>query len=117
MHNVKRSEYKARLLDPAVSAKLSAKALHWNALSRELLSSRERLRREPSSPPHVSNGDADADAATDSPSTPSPEVLIALTEKMLTVNPDPAYLWNVRRDVTREAVGCRVLWSSWLAER
>lgn len=77
MHNQRRDEYKARFLDPKVSAGLEAKALKWNAASRELTSKRR--------------------APVDDPK--EIEVPLALTSKLLSVNPDPSHLWNHRRDL------------------
>ncbi|GAX28982.1 geranylgeranyl transferase type-2 subunit alpha [Fistulifera solaris] len=70
MHGRKREQYKALQRDPAVVSKLAAKAQQWHTLVREVL-------------------------AEDSP----PQRQLALTEKMLLVNPDPLYLWNIRRRV------------------
>jgi hypothetical protein len=83
MHGQKRSEYKSRLLNPEAASKLATKAQQWNALSHELLSQRKRL---------ITPLDADA-------KPPSPKMLLTLTEKMLTVNPDPSHLWNIRREM------------------
>jgi geranylgeranyl transferase type-2 subunit alpha len=72
MHGRKREQYKALQRDPAVVSKLVAKANQWHTLVREVLV-----------------------LAEDSP----PQRQLALTEKMLLVNPDPLYLWNIRRRV------------------
>ncbi|EED91471.1 RAB geranylgeranyl transferase [Thalassiosira pseudonana CCMP1335] len=98
MHGQKRSEYKSRLLHPETASKLALKAQQWNALSHELLTQRRRLLSAPPSPPSaddVGSGNGDGAAAT----PPSPEILLTLTEKMLTVNPDPSHLWNIRREM------------------
>ncbi|KAL3794761.1 hypothetical protein HJC23_012771 [Cyclotella cryptica] len=92
MHGQKRSEYKSRLLNPEAASNLASKAQQWNALSQELLSQRRRLFGFSPSPL------ADAGTATDAP-PPSPQILLTLTEKMLTVNPDPSHLWNIRREM------------------
>ncbi len=91
MHGQKRSEYKSRLLNPETSSKLATKAQQWNHLSHELLTQRRRL-LGPTPPP---TGTADNDDGA----KPSPEILLTLTEKMLTVNPDPFHLWNIRREM------------------
>jgi geranylgeranyl transferase type-2 subunit alpha len=83
MHGQKRSEYKSRLLNPDAASKLATKAQQWNALSHELLSQRRRLFEPPS----------------DGVDAPSPKMLLTLTEKMLSVNPDPSHLWNIRREM------------------
>ncbi|KAL7453465.1 hypothetical protein ACHAWC_006081 [Mediolabrus comicus] len=101
MHGQKRSEYKARLLHPDTRVKLGSKAKQWNHLSDELLKQRRRL-FTPSDDEHqrISSGAEDeANDATGSSPSPSPEVLLALTEKMLSVNPDPSHLWNIRREM------------------
>ncbi|KAL7530677.1 hypothetical protein ACHAXR_003623 [Thalassiosira sp. AJA248-18] len=93
MHGQKRSEYKSRLLNPEASTKLATKAQQWNHLSHELLTQRRRLF---GALPPVGTGIA---AGDDIAVRPSPEILLALTEKMLTVNPDPSHLWNIRREM------------------
>mmetsp|Transcript_21522 Transcript_21522/g.46766 ORF Transcript_21522/g.46766 Transcript_21522/m.46766 type:complete len:137 (-) Transcript_21522:1355-1765(-) len=98
MHGQKRSEYKSRLLHPETATKLATKAQQWNHLSHELLTQRRRLFGQ-SSPPAGTNGiAADADVV-DAVAKPSPEILLTLTEKMLSVNPDPSHLWNIRREM------------------
>ncbi|KAL7490296.1 hypothetical protein ACHAW6_016050 [Cyclotella cf. meneghiniana] len=92
MHGQKRSEYKSRLLNPEAASNLATTAQQWNVLSRELLSQRRRLLASSPSATAVAN------TATDS-APPSPRVLLTLTEKMLTVNPDPSHLWNIRREM------------------
>ena len=82
MHNQNRTEYKARLADPAVSAKLAAKAGQWNVLTKELAKRRAATA---------------AVSAADHP--PSPGATLQLIEKLLTVNPDPSHLWNHRREL------------------
>jgi hypothetical protein len=100
MHGQKRAEYKARLLHPDTRAKLGSKAQQWNHLSEELLKQRRRLF---SSPPPLLDNDDNSGVANDggaaTVTAPSPEVLLALTEKMLSVNPDPSHLWNIRREM------------------
>lgn len=71
MHGRKREQYKALQRDPAVASKLAAKAQQWHTLVREVLA-------EDIGPPQRQ---------------------MTLTEKMLLVNPDPLYLWNIRRRV------------------
>lgn len=94
MHGQKRSEYKSRLLNPETSSKLATKAQQWNHLSHELLTQRRRL-LDPAPPPA---GTADA-GNDDGVAKPSSEILLTLTEKMLSVNPDPSHLWNIRREM------------------
>lgn len=98
MHGQKRAEYKARLLHPDTRAKLGSKAQQWNHLSEELLKQRRRLF---ASPPPLSNIDTTEETSNDAADAPapSPTVLLALTEKMLSVNPDPSHLWNIRREM------------------
>jgi geranylgeranyl transferase type-2 subunit alpha len=71
MHGRRRQEYKDRLKDPKFSENLVKKAQQWNTLVPQLLS-------------------------MSSHSTNVPQAL-ALTEKLLLVNPDPLVLWNKRR--------------------
>ncbi len=96
MHGQRRSEYKSRLLNPETSSKLATKALQWNHLSHELLTQRRRLLGP--TPPSTSAAYAAADDDNDD-AKPSPEILLTLTEKMLSVNPDPSHLWNIRREL------------------
>jgi len=95
MHGQKRSEYKSRLLNPETSTKLATKAQQWNHLSNELLTQRRRLFC-PSDVGASADGDgaSSAEAAAADTKKPSPEILLSLTEKMLSVNPDPSHLWN-----------------------
>ncbi|KAL3797696.1 hypothetical protein ACHAW5_004382 [Stephanodiscus triporus] len=95
MHGQKRSEYKSRLLNPKTSSKLATKAQQWNHLSHELLTQRRRL-LDPAPPPA---GTADAAGNDDRVAKPSSKILLTLTEKMLSVNPDPSHLWNIRREM------------------
>ena len=81
MHGQRRDEYKARMRDPATSAKLAQKAETWNNISGQLLQRRRNAKNETSV-------EAKSSAVT-----------LGLTEKLLFVNPDPAYLWNHRREV------------------
>jgi len=100
MHGQKRAEYKARLLHPHTRAKLGSKAQQWNHLNEELLKQRRRLFSSP--PPSLDNdknSGAEDDGGAATVAAPSPEVLLALTEKMLSVNPDPSHLWNIRREM------------------
>ena len=76
MHGQGRAEYKARQRDETISAGLSQKARQWHTLTSELLSQRQSQNSE--NPSLLDN--------------------IRLTEKLLTVNPDPIYLWNCRRE-------------------
>ena len=98
MHGQKRAEYKSRLLNPEVATKLATKAQQWNHLSHELLTQRKRLFSPPIIGGTTDAKDDAADGAVKSPS-PSAEILLTLTEKMLSVNPDPSHLWNIRREM------------------
>ena len=95
MHGQKRNEYKSRLLNPEAATKLATKAQQWNHLSNELLQQRRRL---------FGNSNAlsssQSDDVKDKQQKPvSAEMLLSLTEKMLSVNPDPSHLWNIRREM------------------
>jgi len=83
MHGRKKSEYKAKLQDREISSKAAQKAQHYNALCDELIHRRRRL-EDPS------------DVIQHN------EKSLKLTEKLLSVNPDPNYLWNYRRDLLIE---------------
>ena len=93
MHNQNRAEYKARMADPAVAAKLAGKASQWTALTRELASRRVGT---------AGNGAGGTAAASSPPAVPPSEgaaQTLKMIEKLLTVNPDPAHLWNHRREL------------------
>lgn len=93
MHGQKRNEYKSRLLNPEAATKLATKALQWNHLSNELLQQRRRLFGNAVS-------SSQSDDVKDKQQKPiSAEMLLSLTEKMLSVNPDPSHLWNIRREM------------------
>ena len=100
MHGQKRAEYKSRLLNPETSTKLATKAQQWNHLSSELLQQRRSLCEEVgASTSYDDVEDDNATAASSSNKKQSPEILLSLTEKMLSVNPDPSHLWNIRREM------------------
>ena len=102
MHGQKRSEYKSRLLNPETLSKLATKAQQWNHLSHELLTQRRRLICPPQSHPEDDDAvtrDDDSGAVLPPPKKTSPAILLAITEKMLSVNPDPSHLWNIRREM------------------
>ena len=80
MHGRQRAEYKARLQDPKVAAGLAAKAQKWHALSADIAVRKQQLQ---ASSPHQEFS----------------HTSLAVTEKMLLVNPDPLYLWNFRREL------------------
>jgi len=79
MHGRNRSEYKAKVRDPAVAAALAKKARQWHAVQAELLKNKLD---------DVSN-DTDGEATG--------RKLFVFTYQLLTVNPDPLWLWNRRR--------------------
>lgn len=100
MHGQKRSEYKSRLLHTETSTKLATKAKQWNHLNHELLTQHRRLLLDGdcgSSSSSIRKEDDDDDIIAKTP--PSPAILLSLTEKMLSVNPDPSHLWNIRREL------------------
>ena len=103
MHGQKRSEYKSRLLHTETSLKLATKAKQWNHLNHELLTQHRRLLLLSSSvdghgSSSIGKDDDDDDIIAKTP-PPSPAILLSLTEKMLSVNPDPSHLWNIRREL------------------
>lgn len=89
MHGRKRAEYKARQRDPALSAATAKKAEQWCYLSKELLARRGRL-----SPPPQRAQRPETEARMD-----VDEETLKLTEKLLSINPDPGHLWNHRREL------------------
>ena len=92
MHNQRRDEYKARLKDDATATKLATKASQWHMLTSQLLKRRKDVLQT---------------AATDTKMTTSSSEAVVdvvnetlkLTDKLLSVNPDPIYLWNYRREL------------------
>jgi geranylgeranyl transferase type-2 subunit alpha len=81
MHGHKRSEYKARLLDPKVAAAMQHKANQWFKLNDTVLAL-----------PHPKDLDW-----SDSKSNATATTTLELLANMLLVNPDPLYLWQRRR--------------------
>jgi hypothetical protein len=88
---------------------MATKAQQWNHLSHELLTQRRRLfLPQTQTAPAGANANAvpaatlagdDDNGVVLPPPKPSPEILVAITEKMLSVNPDPSHLWNIRREM------------------
>lgn len=74
MHGRKRSEFKALQRDPKVAAGLAKKALLWHTVNKELSAQR---------------GSASSDSSNQ----------LELLDKLLSVNPDPLYLWNHRKEL------------------
>ncbi len=103
MHGQRRDEYKARFKDEATVKKLEKKALTWNKISAEILVQRKNLfnvsRDTIANGGGDSKGDNNADISPSGSNTVHHKVALGLTEKLLTVNPDPVYLWNHRREV------------------
>jgi geranylgeranyl transferase type-2 subunit alpha len=79
MHGRRRAETKALKRDPKIAEKLAKKATLWYQLQTELLKRRA----------NSSTSDHDETAAT----------TLQLIDKALSVNPDPLWLWNFRRDL------------------
>jgi hypothetical protein len=125
MHGRDRAEYKAKTRNEQVAAALSKKALHWNTLSNQILLQHKRnkggsslLSLSAATGKHNASINANVHlpslthpGESMSMSTTTEELndgvsqhmdgatVMALTEKLLLVNPDPSYLWNVRRHV------------------
>ena len=89
MHGQKRNEYKARLKDDATATKLATKANQWHILSAEVL-------RRSATSTTINASVNDSTAHTDIKACME---ILKLTDKLLSVNPDPMYLWNRRRQV------------------
>jgi hypothetical protein len=112
MHGHKRSEYKAYQRDPNVAAKLGAKAEQWRTLDAQLIHIRSfrpaaaAAPAAPEAPPDTITAVTVTTAAATSAATAATSATIsddakalALTAKLLTVNPDPLTLWNHRREL------------------
>lgn len=84
MHGRKRDEYKAKIRDPGVASKLASKAKQWYAVQSELLKTNKSG--------DVNTGEQLIDVGTR-------QKLLAVTYQLLTVNPDPLWLWNRRRQM------------------
>jgi geranylgeranyl transferase type-2 subunit alpha len=89
MHGQRRDEYKARLRDDATATKLATKATQWHILSSELLKQRKVI----SMPPLPWTNETAQTANKTNVET------LKLIDKLVSVNPDPIYLWNHRRDI------------------
>lgn len=87
MHGQRRTEYKARLRDDVIAAKLAKKASQWHILSAELIKRRKQHREMENSP---SNNELKLKTSLET---------LGLIDKVLSVNPDPIYLWNHRREI------------------
>ena len=99
MHGQRRDEYKARLRDETTAKKLEKKALTWNKISTELLQQKKNsssgARMNINSQDSNTSKDIDCDSES---SERSLALVLGLTDKLLSVNPDPNYLWNHRRE-------------------
>lgn len=92
MHGQRRDEYKARLRDDAIAAKLATKAEQWHLLSAELIKRRKATAAEEEQA-------KDEQQPTGSDNAKTLAETLKLIDKLLSVNPDPIYLWNHRREV------------------
>ena len=86
MHNQNRDTYKARQSDPGFAETLAQKAFSWNTLTQQLLASRRRIVQPD-------------DAATQQYPHLDEVTCQKVSHKLLLVNPDPGYIWNVRREL------------------
>ena len=77
MHGQKRADYKARQKNPAIANALQKKALQWSELTAKLAQIRSLT----------------------NPDETNLRTVLTVTEKLLSVNPDPMYLYNQRREV------------------
>lgn len=93
MHGRKRSEYKALQRDTKVAAKLASKAVAWHQLQAALLGRR------------AGTNDAAATEAAGDTTTTTIENTLQLIEKAVSVNPDPIWLWNYRRELLEKSSG------------
>jgi Protein prenyltransferase alpha subunit repeat len=84
MHGRQRTEYKALQRDTKVAAKLGAKAVAWHELQAALLQRRVQFHETYTGA--VENSESHGNT-------------LQLIEKAVTVNPDPIWLWNFRREL------------------
>ena len=99
MHGQRRDEYKARLRDETTAKKLEKKALTWNKISTELLQQKTKTNSSSGACMNINSQDSNKDIDCDSESSErSLALVLGLTDKLLSVNPDPNYLWNHRRE-------------------
>jgi Protein prenyltransferase alpha subunit repeat len=84
MHGRRRTEYKALQRDTKVAAKLSAKAVAWHQLQAALLQRRVQFHETPTLTKNSESQHGNT---------------LQLIEKAVTVNPDPIWLWNFRREL------------------
>jgi len=110
MHGQKRSEYKARLRDETTAKKLAQKSLQWNLLSSELLKRRRDAQGLVAAPTSTSTStekmeesnerdEGTEHSSSNRNSAASTLETLKLTEKLLSVNPDPSHLWNHRMEL------------------
>jgi hypothetical protein len=86
MHGRRRAEHKALKRDPKITEKLAKKALLWYQLQNELLTRRRNLLKGQSG----DNGPTNKEEHQET---------LRLVENALSVNPDPLWLWNFRREL------------------
>lgn len=91
MHGQRRDEYKARLRDDVTAAKLAKKASQWHILSAELIKRRKQHRENEAS----TNPELKLKTSLET---------LGLIDKLLSVNPDPIYLWNHRRELLQSLI-------------
>jgi hypothetical protein len=84
MHGRRRAEHKALKRDPKIAEKLAKKALLWYQLQNELLTRRRTLME--------GRGDGPTNKEEH-------QETLRLVENALSVNPDPLWLWNFRREL------------------
>ncbi len=94
MHGQRRDEYKARLRDDATATKLATKANQWHILSSELLKQRKMLSMSVSPVSMTTET-----STTENNTNMNIMETLKLIDKLVSVNPDPIYLWNHRRDI------------------
>ena len=123
MHGKKRSDYKAKLRDPATADALSHKAHGWHQLCQALAVRRreqqqrqqqqqqqqatlDRSAEEQDGSTAVDSHHKDEPSTTTTTTTPNAatNTTLALLSKALLVNPDPLHLWNHRRECLLELI-------------
>ena len=103
MHGQNRAAYKARLTNPETAAGLAKKATQWNALFAELMnrhSTHTKIQNQSNLTENTTLPNLSSDRkASLTPIDDNHKQSLELNAKLLLVNPDPLYLWNIRREL------------------
>lgn len=104
MHGRRRAETKALKRDPKISAKLAKKASLWYQLQTELLKRRRELTTTNKNISNTLSSTTRSTTTADTTSTTT--TTLQLIENALSVNPDPLWLWNFRRELISSLPNC-----------